>query len=388
MSPYALLEPLTREFFPVGGRGADLAVGHPDGLWLVQVTRWSEDWSPLPVGMTGHRGLSGTVSGRLSRRSLSGWIQDLERRGHAIPALALQKTLAGHLAEVPVLRWGAGGCWRLDFSRPLVMGILNVTPDSFSGDGLRDDVEAAVAQGLAMAESGADILDVGGESSRPGASPVVAAEALRRVLPVVTALARRVSVPISVDTVHPSVMRACLDAGAAMVNDVTALRGVDDPGFLAQSDCPVVLMHMRGKPATMQDDPFYGDVTAEVYGFLARRVQWCVDNGIGLERLIIDPGIGFGKNTDHNLALLRRLRVFRGLGVRLLVGVSRKRVVGDLSGETVPRGRDVGSHVLAALSTLSGAQILRVHDVAGARQALATAHGWCHGHAHVLGAAA
>ncbi|MBF0460063.1 MAG: dihydropteroate synthase [Magnetococcales bacterium] len=261
------------------------------------------------------------------------------------------------------------------------MGIINVTPDSFSGDGLDRSVQAAVAQGVRMAAEGADILDVGGESTRPGAALVPVEEELQRVIPVVQALRQAVDLPISVDTSKSEVMQAALAAGAALINDVTALRGEGRfvQEVLAQRTEPVVLMHMQGVPATMQGNPVYRDVLADVYGFLAERVRWCVANGIARSRLIVDPGIGFGKNQRHNWALVRHLRLFRGLGLPILLGVSRKRLVGAMLGETVAEQRDVGSHVLAALGVLNGAQIVRVHDVAGARQAVAVAQGWAEG---------
>ncbi|MBF0401373.1 MAG: dihydropteroate synthase [Magnetococcales bacterium] len=259
------------------------------------------------------------------------------------------------------------------------MGVINVTPDSLSGDGLDRSVAAAVAQGVAMVAQGADILDVGGESSRPGAVAVSVEEEMARVVPVVRALAQLVDRPVSVDSCKPEVMQAALAAGGSIINDINALRGLSGPlpSWLLAGEEPIVLMHMQGAPRTMQLDPRYQDVVAEVYGFLAQRVHACVAQGIARCRLVVDPGIGFGKSSAHNLALLRHLRVFRGLGLPVLLGVSRKRLVGMLVAEEEPARRDVGSHVLAALGVLSGARIVRVHDVAGARQAVAVAQGWC-----------
>ncbi|MBF0271674.1 MAG: dihydropteroate synthase [Magnetococcales bacterium] len=264
------------------------------------------------------------------------------------------------------------------------MGIVNVTPDSFSGDGLAGHQRAAIDQGLAMAEAGADLLDVGGESTRPGAAPVELAEELERVVPVIRELAAALPIPVAVDTSKPAVMRAAIQAGAALINDVTALRGggeaPDDPEagqdtarLLAESQTPAVLMHMQNRPATMQQAPAYDDVVGEVYDFLARRMALCVAHGLPRERLICDPGIGFGKTTAHNLTLLRRRRLFRGLGTPLLLGFSRKRLLGALTGIDAPRQRDPAGHLLAALADAS---ILRVHDVAGARQAMAVATGY------------
>ncbi|MEO5364140.1 MAG: dihydropteroate synthase [Magnetococcus sp. DMHC-8] len=276
----------------------------------------------------------------------------------------------------PVLAWRG---WRLDLSRPRVMGIINVTPDSFSGDGLDHQVALAVAQGRRMAAEGADLLEVGGESTRPGAVPVTVAEELARVVPVVRTLVQAVDLPVAVDTRKPEVMEAVLAAGAAMLNDVTALQeagGRFVREVLAPRSEPIILMHMQGTPATMQDRPVYRDVVAEVYEFLAERVRWCAAHGIDRARLIVDPGIGFGKSQPDNLELVRRLRVFADLGLPVLLGVSRKRLVGALTGEAEAGRRDAGSHVLAALGVLHGAHIVRVHEVAGARQAVAVAQGW------------
>ncbi|MEO5341380.1 MAG: dihydropteroate synthase [Magnetococcus sp. MYC-9] len=347
-----------------------------DTLWSMRLTGWRPE-GPLPVGVS----LAGDgMQGCLHREALLAWAAALRAAGDLFLAETVSRTLTAHEAPPTRLAWPGGA---LDLSRPRVMGIINVTPDSFSGDGLHHRLEAAVAQGLRMAAEGADILDVGGESSRPGAEPVGCEEELQRVVPVVQRLVQVVGLPISVDTRKPEVMEAALDAGASWINDVTALREVGAGSFmsrvLAGRAAPIVLMHMQGRPATMQQAPHYGDLLAEVYGFLAERVAWCVAHGIARSRLILDPGIGFGKSPAHNLQLLRHLRVFRGLGLPLLLGVSRKRLVGTLTGEESAERREVGSHVLAALGVLNGAQILRVHDVAGARQAVAVAHGWAHG---------
>ncbi|MBF0448079.1 MAG: dihydropteroate synthase [Magnetococcales bacterium] len=299
-------------------------------------------------------------------------------------ANCLSKTLAAHCAAPPLWHWrGKVKSWQLDFNRPTVMGIVNVTHDSFSGDGSQT-VQRAIAQGLQMARDGADILDIGGESTRPGADPVSLEEELRRVVEVVRTLSETLDIPISVDSSKPEVMEAVLEAGAALINDVTALAG--DPGqsrsiaaVLAEADCPLILMHMRGKPATMQQAPHYDHVLSEVYGFLAERMDFCLENGIKPNRLMVDPGIGFGKEAVHNLTLMSRQRTLCGLGAPLLLGLSRKRIVGQLAREPVANRRDVGSHVLAALGYLAGAAVFRVHDVAGAKQALSVASGWWNG---------
>ena len=254
--------------------------------------------------------------------------------------------------------------------RPLLMGVVNVTPDSFSDGGLFASTEAAIAQGRRLAEEGADILDIGGESTRPGSEPVPEDEELRRVLPVVEALAADGHL-VSIDTRRAAVMRAALAAGARIANDVTALAG--DPDSLrvvAGAGAAVVLMHMQGEPRTMQRDPRYGDVVAEVAAFLAARVEACVAAGIPRARICVDPGIGFGKTVEHNLALLRGLPALRAEGCALLVGASRKGFIGKLSrGEDASR-RLPGSLAVALHAAAAGADILRVHDVAETRQAL------------------
>ncbi|MGE5199251.1 MAG: dihydropteroate synthase [Rhodospirillaceae bacterium] len=251
----------------------------------------------------------------------------------------------------------------LDLAEPRVMGVLNVTPDSFSDGGRYLDVEAAVERGLAMVAEGAVIVDVGGESTRPGASAVSSADELERVIPVIERLAARISVPISVDTSKPEVMSAAIAAGASVVNDVRALR---EPGALAavaSTGAAVCLMHMQGEPRTMQAAPAYGDVVADVRGFLAARTEACLGAGLARERICIDPGIGFGKTPGHNLALLRALDRLGPPDIPVLVGVSRKSLVGIITGRP-PERRLAGSLAFAALAAAGGAAIIRVHDVA------------------------
>ena len=258
----------------------------------------------------------------------------------------------------------------LDLSRPLVMGILNATPDSFSDGGRFVDVEAALAHARRMVEEGADIIDVGGESTRPGASPVGEAEEIDRVVPLIRVLHRELPVAISIDTGKAGVMRAAVAAGAGMINDVWALRG---PGSLkAARDCgvPVCLMHMQGEPRSMQQAPSYADVLAEVYAFLRQRLRAAEAAGIPRSRLLVDPGFGFGKSLEHNLTLLRGLQRFAGLGVALLVGVSRKRMIGQLLGDAPVGGRLYGSLAAALFAAERGARILRVHDVKPTADAL------------------
>ncbi len=250
----------------------------------------------------------------------------------------------------------------LSLDVPAVMGILNVTPDSFSDGGVHFDRQAAVTAGLRMVEEGAAIIDVGGESTRPGAAPVGTQQEIDRVVPVIEALAGRADAVISVDSSKAAVIAAALQAGAHMVNDVRALQL---PGALqaaAAHDAAVCLMHMQGVPATMQVAPSYQDVVAEVHAFLAARVAACRAAGIGLDSICVDPGIGFGKTYEHNLALLQNQRCFTDLGCPVLIGVSRKGLIGIMTGRPAS-GRLVGSAVAAAFAVAAGAAIIRAHDV-------------------------
>ncbi len=259
---------------------------------------------------------------------------------------------------------------RLSLQRPVIMGILNVTPDSFSDGGDFFDVEAALARARQMVAEGAGIIDVGGESTRPGAEPVSLQEELARTLPVVERLAETLPVPISIDTVKPEVMRQAVAAGASLINDVNALRA---PGALeaaAESGAAVCLMHMRGTPRDMQRDPRYADVVTEVYDFLAERRAACLEAGIPADAILVDPGFGFGKTLAHNLALFAALPRFRELGP-VLVGVSRKSMIGAITGRRDPRERVHGSVAMALLAAQRGAAVLRVHDVAATADALA-----------------
>jgi len=261
---------------------------------------------------------------------------------------------------------------RLD--RPRIAGIINITPDSFSGDGLAS-TEAAIAHGLKLADDGADLLDVGGESTRPGAEPVSAQDEIARVVPVIEALARRVTLPISIDTSKSEVMRAAVAAGAGMINDVCALRLDGALDAAAALKVPVCLMHMQGEPRTMQDAPHYDDVVSDVRRFLAERIFACEMSGIDKKRIVADPGFGFGKTLEHNLALLRALDEFSALGVPLLVGLSRKGMIGTLTGRDRHADRVAGSAAAALIAVQKGAAIVRVHDVAATRDALAVWEG-------------
>jgi len=274
-------------------------------------------------------------------------------------------------AWAPRLEWGRG---LLELDAPRVMGVLNVTPDSFSDGGRYLDPGRAVEHAHAMVEAGASIIDVGGESTRPGASAVSAEDELSRVLPVAKRLAEEVKVPISVDTGKPEVIRAVTDAGASLINDVYALR---IPGALqaaAAADCAICLMHMQGEPRTMQGDPHYDNVVEEVCAFLENRADACVDAGIPPDRILLDPGFGFGKSLAHNLALLRHLPELLDLGYPVMVGLSRKSSIGRLTGVENPDERLAGSLAAASLAAWLGASVVRAHDVAATVQALAVIH--------------
>jgi dihydropteroate synthase len=272
---------------------------------------------------------------------------------------------------VPVLATRAGS---LVLDRPVLMGVLNATPDSFSDGGLHLDPGRAAAAADAMVAAGAAVLDLGAESTRPGANPVSAHEERRRLLPVLAAVRRTVRVPLSVDTTKAEVAAAALDAGADIVNDVSAGRA--DRRMLplcARAGVPVVLMHMRGRPATMQRRPAYRDVVGEVAAFLARRAAAARLAGVAADAIIVDPGIGFGKAAAHNLALLARLDALVALGYPVLVGVSRKGFIGTLLGGVGPGERTYGTAAAVALAVARGARLLRVHDVAAMRDVVAVA---------------
>ncbi len=261
-----------------------------------------------------------------------------------------------------------GRLLRLDRAR--VMGIVNVTPDSFSDGGEHASVEAAIAHGLRLAAEGADLLDVGGESTRPGAAEVDVVEELRRVLPVIEHLVAHTGLPISVDTSKPEVMRAAVAAGAGMINDVFALRRDGALDAAAELGVPVVLMHMQGMPHDMQAAPQYDDVVSEVHRFLAERVFVAEMAGIAKKQLVIDPGFGFGKNLEHNLALLAGLERLSDLGLPVLAGLSRKRSIAELTGREAVAERVHGSVAAHLIAAQRGAMLLRVHDVAATVDAL------------------
>ena len=331
------------------------------------MARWVE-----PMGLLHGRGASAAVAagaavpleGGLAAFTLVRLIEDGATVG-LLPAVDTPEdwqpaVLALTVAPAPF----AGLPEAAALGRPLVMGVLNVTPDSFSDGGRYGDPRAAIMAANAMLEAGADMIDVGGESTRPGAAPVDAEAEIARILPVIREIAK--DAPVSVDTRHAATMRAALEAGAEVVNDVSALR--HDPeamAVVAEAGCPVVLMHMPGtEPATMQQHAEYADVALAVLEFLAARIEACEAAGIPRHRIAVDPGIGFGKTMEHNLELLDRLPILLNLGCPILVGASRKRFVGTLSGTSNPRDRMAGSLGVAVSAAARGAAMLRVHDVA------------------------
>jgi dihydropteroate synthase len=261
-----------------------------------------------------------------------------------------------------IIEWPTG---KLDFSGgAVVMGVLNVTPDSFSDGGLYQDTDKAVAHGVEMAQQGAAIIDIGAESTRPGSAQVSENEQIARVISVIKKLSRQIDIPISIDTTSPAVAEAAIDAGAAIINDITALADEAMMRLAVRSQVPVILMHMQGRPQMMQTDPYYDDVVAEVLEYLIERAKEAENVGVSKERIMLDPGIGFGKTTEHNLLLLNHLDQLCALGYRVLVGTSRKRFIGQITGKQIPADRIFGTAATVALAIEKGASVLRVHDVA------------------------
>lgn len=274
------------------------------------------------------------------------------------------------LSAAPGADW-VWGDWRLSFKRPLVMGIVNITPDSFSDGGDFATLDKAVAEGLRHVEEGADLLDIGGESSRPGALALSEAEELARVTPLVKALAARIKIPISVDTYKAEVARRALDAGAAIINDIYA--GRYEPAILkvaAEYKVPLILMHMLGEPGTMQQDPVYHDVVAEVRDFLLRAAQKALEAGVSQDMIMLDPGLGFGKTAAHNLAILNRLEEVMPRPYRTLIGLSRKNFLGRIVGCQTAKERDLATVAANVVAAWKGAHILRVHRVAPTLEAM------------------
>ena len=253
-----------------------------------------------------------------------------------------------------------------DFSKKTyIMGVLNVTPDSFSDGGLYFDKDKAVEQGLRLVEDGADIIDIGGESSRPGSIPVSRDEEIRRTIPVINALAKKIPVPISIDTYKSDVARQALDVGASMVNDISGLRfDLDMAAVISQYNVPVIIMHIKGTPKNMQINPVYDALIPEIMDYLRESINICRENGIPEDRIIIDPGIGFGKTFDHNLEIINNLKEFSLLGKPIAIGVSRKAFIGKILGDAPASERLEGTASAVAISVYNGANIVRVHDVA------------------------
>jgi len=282
------------------------------------------------------------------------------------------RRLISQLHMQPLVSIKLGTCI-LKLDEPRIMGIVNNTPDSFSGDGIGGDVMAAVRAGLSMFDTGADIVDVGGESTRPGATPVNLDEELRRTITVVDSLSKVHPGRVSIDTMKPEVAEAALYAGAAIVNDVSGLRNPRMRAVVAEHDAAVIIMHMRGDPRTMQVKPRYRDVVGDIMTFLEARIDEAQGAGIDPRKIMVDPGIGFGKTIDHNLEILRRLREFKALGKPIVVGVSRKSFIGGISGLPASE-RLPGSIAAAVLAVREGANIVRVHDVVETAKALIVAH--------------
>ncbi len=310
-------------------------------------------------------------------QSAVAWAADPDGLARILGALRDDPASAGvfQAASSALSRWSepphdvalsGEGALRLS-DRVHVMGIVNVTPDSFSDGGRFLEAPAAIDHGLALADAGADVLDIGGESSRPGAEPVGEQEELRRVLPVVETLAAKTGLPISVDTMKSSVARGALDAGARIVNDVSAGRDPEMFPLVAQRHAAIVLMHMRGEPRTMQSDIHYGDVVAEISSYLDERSRAALDAGVTRDRILVDPGFGFGKLVEHNLVLLRRLREFRCLGFPVVAGTSRKTFISKVLGDVPVDEREAGTAATVALAVWNGAAMVRVHDVRAAR---------------------
>lgn len=321
-----------------------------------------------PLAQTG----AARPDGAMPLAGTASWFTHVECRARGtapqiVPAQALEDA---DLAPFITARPSIAG---LDLSRPVIMGILNVTPDSFSDGGQHNAMADAVTAAEAMVAQGAHLIDIGGESTRPGAAHVANSEEIARTAPVIAALSKRAGArPISIDTRKADVAAAALAAGAALVNDVSGL--TFDPALAAlcaEQNAPVCIMHAQGLPETMQDDPHYEDVVLDVYDFLQGQIEMAVAKGVARERIIVDPGIGFGKSQSHNLALLPALSLFHGLGCPILLGVSRKKFIGSLGGEQNAANRAPGSIAVALDALRQGAHILRVHDVDATRQAVA-----------------
>ena len=348
LSPTALVQGDEAAMALASGQGRRLA-GRDDLAFTALTGLW--------------RGAGGEPTTR-SQAPLATWTAWATREGAAVAAHVEEV-----LAHLSAPRRAFAG---LAMDRPRIMGIVNVTPDSFSDGGWYFDTEVAVEHGKALLNAGADILDIGGESTRPGAAPVTPGEEAARIMPVIRALAE-LGALISVDTRHASVMRQALEGGARIVNDIAALEGEGALAAVAEAGCPAILMHMQGEPGTMQHEPDYACAPLDVFDYLAARVAACARAGIARENLCVDPGIGFGKTLEHNVEVLRTLGLYHGLGLPLLLGASRKTLIARLSRDEAAVHRLPGSLALAIDGAAKGAQILRVHDADETRQALAVA---------------
>jgi dihydropteroate synthase len=319
-------------------------------------------------GPDARRAIAQGIAGALGGSALIAFTQiEIIERAPGHLSRAFEAFSPGRIPQLSEARQPVSG---LSLEHPRLMGIINITPDSFSDGGLLPNAEAAIAHGTTLAEEGADILDIGGESTRPGSHPTPLEEEWSRIGPVVSALAK-VGLIVSVDTRKAEIMRRAVDSGAQMINDVSALRFDRlSAATAAALGTPVILMHAKGDPKTMQANPTYDDVTLDVFDMLEARLAACEREGVARHKLLIDPGIGFGKTLRHNLELLHNLALFHALGVGIVVGLSRKSTIGTLTGEREPRDRVMGSVAGAIQAALAGAHILRVHDVKATRQAL------------------
>ena len=338
----------------------------PIGLFPAPADAPDDAWSGLPLAGQALRFTAVEVSvregARVNRRVIS--LEDAIERDWGRGTL----DAAHDLEAITAPRARLAG---LSLDRPRIMGIVNVTPDSFSDGGLHASTQAAIAHGLQLAEEGADILDIGGESTRPGAAYVPAEEELRRVIPVIEGLRARTEVRISIDTRKAEVMRQAAAAGADILNDVSALtHDADALSVAAETGLPVILMHAQGDPRTMNDNPQYSDVVLDVFDYLEGRIAACEAAGIPRAKIVADPGIGFGKHLHHNVAVLSALSLYHALGVPVMLGASRKKLIDHISDVPNPRDRVPGSIAAALAGAAQGMQIIRVHDVAATRQAL------------------
>jgi len=304
-----------------------------------------------------------------TRKQLRRAVQSLKMQPFGIEELSVEILRAADNFYKQPAPWKLPDGTEFSFDYTRVMGILNVTPDSFSGDGIYGDVKRAVEYAIQMERDGADLIDIGGESTRPGAEPVDEKTEMDRVIPVIRELRDRVKIPISIDTVKPAVAKAAIDAGATVVNDVTALFNRDLINLCAQERVPVIVMHMKGTPHDMQVEPHYDDVVGEIMHYLANRADDAVDGGIEEQQIAIDPGIGFGKRLEDNLEIIRRLAEFKTLGHPISIGVSRKAFIGRISGLPAEQ-RLEGSIGAACVAAWNGADIVRCHDVKDTKQAL------------------